>query len=247
MHNFEKYIKEFPIIPYIMVGENGIEDSLKHMDYYVSKGCKIIEIGLAFSDPSADGSIIQAAAKKAISNGITIHHCLKFASICKKKYPDVMLILMTYLNPLYTYGLESIFSNTDIDGLIIPDLPYEAYDLVKPYLKNSHIALIPLIALDTKSDRIQAILTGTSGFIYLMAVKGITGSKNAQQKELVHQVMKIASISSLPIVAGFGIKTIEQVQDLLNITQGVVMASKLIEHWNNDALTEIDTIFDKVR
>jgi tryptophan synthase alpha chain len=230
-----------------MVGENGLEDSLKHMDYYVNKGCKIIEIGLAFSDPSADGPIIQNAAKKAIANGINIHTCLEFTSICKKRYPDVILILMTYLNPLYAYGLEKIFSCPHIDGLIIPDLPFEAYNLVKSYVDESHIALIPLIGLDSTPERIKSILTSTSGFIYLMAVKGTTGSKEARQYELEQQVQKIASISSLPIVAGFGIKTIDQVQSLLKTTQGVVMASQLIEHWNNNDLVQIDHIFNKVR
>lgn len=247
MYNFKKEIESYPLIPYIMVGENGLEDSLKYMDYYVNKGCKIIEIGLAFSDPSADGPIIQNAAKKAIANGINIHTCLEFTSICKKRYPDVILILMTYLNPLYAYGLEKIFSFPHIDGLIIPDLPFEAYDLVKPYIAKSHIALIPLIGLDSSSERIESILSATSGFIYLMAVKGITGSKEARQYELEQQVEKIASLSSLPIVAGFGIKTTDQIQSLLKTTQGVVMASQLIEHWNNNDLVQIDHIFDKVR
>ncbi|MBN2793845.1 MAG: tryptophan synthase subunit alpha [Clostridia bacterium] len=243
MKNFRYEIKTKNVIPYIMIGENGIDESYRQFDYYAKKGCKLIEIGVPFSDPSADGPVIQRASLNAIAHGITFKHCLHFASECKSKSPDVKLILMTYLNPVYNYGLNNVFHHEGIDGLIIPDLPFEEYDLIRPYLTRNSVAFIPLISMDTPSDRIKDILSIGSGFIYLMAVKGITGSKNADSKQLVEIIHAILKESDLPVVAGFGIKSREQAVEMLKHTSGVIMASQLLKHWKEDHQIALDAIF----
>lgn len=243
MISFKNEIEAKSIIPYIMIGENGMKESHRQFDYYVKNGCKLIEIGVPFSDPSADGPVIQNAGLNAISHGITLKDCLHFASECKEKAPDVKLILMTYVNPVFSYGLYKVFTHHAIDGIIIPDLPYEEYDIIKPYLEGTSVAFIPLISMDSTSERIKNVLSIGSGFIYLMAVKGITGSKEAESKGLVEKIHDILKESNLPIVAGFGIKTKEQVKEMLKHTTGVVMASQLLLHWNDNNQSAIDAFF----
>lgn len=243
MIEFSKEIRSSKILPYIMVGEHSIERSIEQFDYYVQKGCQVIEIGVPFSDPSADGITIQAAAERAIENKITIDECLEFSKACKERAPQVKLILMSYLNPIYAYGLDAIFKTSSIDGVIIPDLPYEEYDLLADTLDKSHIGFIPLIGLDTPEERIREIISLGSGFIYLMSVKGITGSKTAQENAIAQSVRRIRKASNLPIVAGFGIRTRPQANQILTHTDGVIIASEFIRLWNQGNYNVLDNFF----
>ena len=245
MKNFKVCLKKTKIIPYIMIGHKGLNFSMRQYDYYVSKGCKIIELGVPFSDPSADGSTIQNASKNALKHSITLYECLDFIEKCKKKTPNIKLILMSYLNPIYTYGLAEFFRNKFVDGVIMPDLPYEEYELIKSYLINSSIAFIPLVALDTCHNRFDKITSLGSGFIYLMSVKGITGSKNAHLNSLVRQIETLKKISDLPIITGFGIKSRDQIREILKHGDGVIMASQLINFWEKEDMDSLNHIFDK--
>ena len=223
----------------------GLDFSMKQYDYYVSKGCKIIELGVPFSDPSADGTRIQNSNKNALKHSITIYECLDFIEKCKKKTPNIKLILMSYLNPIYTFGLAEFFRNKFIDGVIIPDLPYEEYELIKSHLINSSIAFIPLVALDTCQNRFDKITSLGSGFIYLMSVKGITGSKNTHLESLTRQIERLKTLTVLPIIAGFGIKSKEQIEEILKHGDGVIMASQLIKYWENEDIKSLNKLFDK--
>lgn len=243
MKNFKSAMDHVKIIPYIMIGQKGLEFSMKQYDYYISKGCKIIELGIPFSDPSADGPSIQSASKNALDHSTTIDDCIDFLKTCKAKTPEVILIVMTYLNPIYSYGLSKFFNHEFIDGVIIPDLPFEEYPLIKKCLMASSMALIPLVALDTSKERFKKITSMGSGFIYLMSVKGITGSKNVQEEKVFNQIKALKPLTTLPIVTGFGIKTKVQGQGLLKHADGIIMASQLIKHWQKDDIESLDAIF----
>ena len=228
-----------------MIGHLGLDHSRKQFDYYVNMGCEIIELGVPFSDPSADGLIIQNASKNALSYNIDLQTCMTFVESCKRKKPTIKLILMSYLNPIYAYGLSKFFANKFLDGVIIPDLPYESYDLIKNHLENSPIAFIPLLALDTLEARYKDILSIGSGFIYLMSLKGTTGANTCQIKIVLSQIEILKRRTELPVVVGFGIKSKKQVNEILKQADGVVMASQLIKFWENQDFKSLNLIFNK--
>lgn len=218
------------VVPYIMVGDGGLEASRLLLDLYVNSGCRVIEIGVPFSDPAADGITIQLAAKRALRENITIKDCLNFIRIGKDKYPDVSFILMTYLNPIVHYGIDTFFDDSLADGLIIPDMPIEEYDLLYPLAVANNTAIIPLITIDTPEERIKKILDKSDGFIYLITIKGITGTQKATVTTSGDTLNLLRTLTALPIVAGFGIQSVDQVHAFHESFDGVVIASQLIKH-----------------
>lgn len=226
----DKQFSEKRVLPYVMVGDGGIDESYKLLDIYISSGCKIIEVGVPFSDPAADGITIQASANRSLNENTTMVECICFIKKAKEKYPDITFILMTYLNPIIHYGIKNFFKDARIDGLIIPDLPYEEYGTIYSYTSFYKIPIIPLITLDTKIDRIKDILSLSGGFIYLITLKGITGTKLAHSKDSLKILQEIRQITDLPVVAGFGIKSVDQAKDFLKVFDGVIIASQLIRY-----------------
>lgn len=232
------------IIPYIMVGDGGIDKSYELLKLYVSLGCSVIEIGVPFSDPAADGKTIQEAGIRSLKNNTTISDCLTFVEKGTKKYPQVSFVLMTYLNPILNYGIELFFKTALIDGIIIPDLPIEEYDILLDLAISNDIAIIPLITIDTSLERMKDILKCSDGFVYLITLKGITGSKSAQMHDTLTALEKLQSITDLPIVAGFGIKTREQVTTFLERFDAVVIASQLITYVNQKKYESIKELLE---
>lgn len=222
-------IKKKSIIPYIMVGDPSIDMSHKLLEHYYQLGCRTIEIGVPFSDPTADGVTIQNASIRALENGVNIETCLLFIKENHQKYPDIQLVLMSYFNPILRYGIDRFFAEFKGHGLIIPDLPSEEYDILKGYPKKKGLAIIPLISLNTPLDRIKKLVSNSSGFIYLMALKGLTGTKSATVKDTIDILNTIRSLTTTPVIAGFGIRNKDQVDSFLEHFDGVVIASQLIK------------------
>lgn len=218
------------IIPYIMIGDDSIEKSKKLLDIYVNSGCKIIEIGVPFSDPTADGVTIQKSSIRALNNHITVKTCLEFISEASTTYPYIDFVLMSYFNPVLQYGLNAFFNEFKGAGLIIPDLPFEEYHMVNDLSKCFDIAIIPLISINTPKERVKMIVENAKGFIYLMTLKGLTGTKSANINDSIEMLNYIKKITDTPIVAGFGIKNNEQAQSFLEYFNGVVIASQLIKY-----------------
>lgn len=220
------------VIPYIMVGDGGLDESYRLLDLYVLSGVKIIEIGVPFSDSTADGITIQQASKRALDNNISLGKVLEFISTASLKYSEVAFVMMTYLNPIVNHGIEVFFSDLNkagCCGIIIPDLPIEEYDLIYKYTLDNKIAIIPLISLNTESSRIKTILSKSSGFVYAVTLNGITGTKSADEDLVSNLHEKIAQSTDLPIVAGFGIKNRQQIRRLTKTFDAVVVASQLIK------------------
>lgn len=232
------------IIPYMMYGEYGHQKSFQQLTLLYDCGCRIIEVGVAYSDPTADGPVIQAAAKRARENGITLSDCIKFINEAKEIYPDVHFILMTYLNPVLQYGIKRLSKICAISGLIIPDLPLEEFDLLAATQQEdvAHIALIPI---NTPRNRVKEILAKTQGFIYIVAVKGLTGNKEADLTDIEDTRNYIAEFTKRPIVAGFGIREKSQVTKILKICDGAVIGSQLIRYFESDNKEAIKKLLSK--
>lgn len=222
---------EKAFVPYIMAGDRGIEKLKSDILFLQEIGVSAIELGIPFSDPVADGPVIQEAGERALEQGITLRQILQEVHSFKEEV-TVPLVIMTYLNPIIRYGIEQFVedcSHSGISGLIVPDLPMEEDALLKPYLKKAEIALIPLISLTSPEERIRKIAAASEGFIYAVTVNGITGVRDGFGESLESHLQTLKDISPVPVLAGFGISTAEQVQTIGASADGVIVGSAIVQ------------------
>ncbi|MEI5994226.1 tryptophan synthase subunit alpha [Candidatus Enterococcus mansonii] len=216
-------------VPYIMAGAQGLDKLSDEIHLLSEAGVSAIELGIPFSDPVADGPVIQAAGLKALENKVTLRKIIQHLKQISTSTP---LVLMTYFNPVFNYGLEEFMNDlteTNVLGLIIPDLPYEHQELLTPLLKASDISLIPLIALTTPKERIPALIESGDGFIYAVAVNGVTGIGRNYQETLDEHLASIQQISDKPVLAGFGVSSTEHVARFRKSCAGVIVGSKIVQ------------------
>ncbi len=222
---------ERAFVPYIMAGDGGIEKLKKDILFLQEIGVTAIELGIPFSDPVADGPVIQAAGERALTHGVTLRKVLEAVNSFKEEV-TIPLVIMTYLNPIIRYGISEFVSDcakAEISGLIIPDLPLEEDGLLKPALQKEQIALIPLVSLTSPKDRIERIVSAGEGFIYAVTVNGTTGVRNKFEKTLGEHLQKLKAASPVPVLAGFGISTAEQVEELSASVDGVIVGSAIVQ------------------
>jgi len=231
--------KEYPIIPYIMMSNQ----AQAQLDYYMEKGVNRIEIGVPFSDPMADGPIIQAAGQEAIEEGHNLYTALDFIRLNRVTYPHVRFVLMTYLNPIYQMGYQTFFEVNSAHSLIIPDLSLTELEKIHPLFIEYQVAYIPLLALDTPEERIKRYLACGDDFVYLMASKAITGHQAADAKCLRVPLDLIRSFTHLPLAIGFGVRERQQIESLLSACDFTIMGSHLIDLWHKGAIDQLDMIF----
>ena len=217
---------------FVSAGDPDTNTSIKILDGLVESGVDMIELGMPFSDPMADGPAIQAASLRAIKSGMTLRGSLEIASQFRKKHSDTPLILMGYYNPIYRYGVELFLKDSQAagaDGLIIVDLPPEEdIELCDPS-QNSELDFIRLITPTTLGDRLPFVLEKASGFIYYVSIAGITGTKSAQMESISSAVNRIKQVSDLPVVTGFGIRTAEQAAHIASLGDGAIVGSAVVE------------------
>ncbi|MTD40162.1 tryptophan synthase subunit alpha [Erwinia sp. CPCC 100877] len=216
-------------VPYIMAGAQGLDQLAEEIQLLCEAGASAIELGIPFSDPVADGPVIQKAGLNALSNQVTLE---KIINTLKGISTAVPLVIMTYFNPIYTFGLERFIkslADTPVKGLIIPDLPYEHRDFLTPMLDASDLALIPLIALTTPRERMAELIASGEGFIYAVAVNGVTGTGRNYQEALDEHLAYVQSISDKPVLAGFGISSKEHVERFRKSCAGVIVGSKIVQ------------------
>jgi len=231
------------LIGYVTVGYPSIDATLEIVPALVENGCDIIELGIPFSDPLADGPIIQKSSYQALQQGITLQKCIEVAGKLRENN-DVPLIFMGYYNPLLHYGTGEFCkqcAKVGIDGLIIPDLPpEEGIDLENT--ANEHgIDLIYLLAPTSDDERIKIVANRSTGFIYLVSLTGVTGSGAELPKELDEFVTRVRQTTSKPLCVGFGITTPEQAKRVACIADGVIIGSRIIK------LIEEDQSLNSVR
>ena len=217
-------------VPYIMAGDGGLQTLKENILFLQEAGVTAIEVGIPFSDPVADGEVIQQAGERALAKGITLRKVMNELATFKEEL-TVPLVIMTYLNPVLSYDLQAIAADCEasgVYGLIVPDLPLEESHLLKDALKDSDVALVQLVSLTSPAERIEAIAKAAEGFIYAVTVNGITGVRASFTKGLGGHLERLKAVSSVPVLAGFGISTPEQVQSLGALADGVIVGSAIV-------------------
>ena len=222
-------------IPFITAGDPSISLSLEIIKSLPKAGADLIEIGMPFSDPMADGKIIQASSLRALNQGITIKKILEMISIFRENDDVTPIILMGYFNPIYNFGVDKFLNlckKNGVDGLIVVDLPFEHdHELCIP-AKQSGIDFIRLVAPTTNEKRIPYLLEQSSGFVYCISLSGITGSQEAKTKIVTDTINRIKKFSELPIAVGFGIKTPKQAGEMSLKADATVIGSIIVEKIN---------------
>ncbi len=225
--------KKAAFIGYLCAGDPDYLTSLAILKEMPKSGVDIIEVGVPFLDPAGDGPVIEAAAKRAIANGMTLKKTLQMVSEFRQENQETPIVLMTYFNPLLKYGLDKIFADaakSGVDGVLIVDLPMEEESEIVPHIKAAKLDSIRLIAPTTDSARAKKVVKHAGGFVYLISMLGITGTKTADPQENIANLENLKSVSKLPIAIGFGIKTPEQVRNFSAIGfDGVVVGSEIVK------------------
>ena len=219
------------LIPYVTVGYPSLEVTLDIVHMLASNGCDMVELGIPFSDPLADGVTIQEASFRALRSGITPEVCLKIAGQLRRKV-DIPLVFMTYFNPVFSYGLEEFCgasAESGIDGLIIPDLPPEEGLALEAITQKQGLDLIYLLAPTSTEERIRLVADRSRGFIYLVSVTGVTGVRGGLPSDLEAFVTRVRQLATQPLCVGFGISTPEQARRVARIADGVIVGSRIIQ------------------
>ena len=192
-----------------------------------------IEIGLPFSDPMADGPLIQYSSQIALQQNTSVEDCFEIVREIRKKNDDIPIILMGYYNPIYYYGNLKFIKNavsSGIDGLIIVDLPMEEDEEFYNLSYKNNLPLIRLVTPTTDEIRLKKILKNACGFVYYVSITGITGTKSASVKDVKNKIKIIKKITDLPVIAGFGIKNSIDAKKMSSISDGVVIGSSLVKN-----------------
>ena len=196
-------------IPFVTAGDPGFESSLDLVKALPELGADIIELGMPFSDPMADGPAIQKAGLRALKSGITMHAILDMVVSFRKANDITPVVLMGYYNPVYSYGVENFLrdcSNAGVDGLIIVDLPPEHDDELCSHTKDFGLDFIRLVAPTTGDTRLPLLLDNARGFVYYISITGITGTQDAPTNTIEHAIARLRKHTNLPIAVGFGVK-----------------------------------------
>lgn len=220
------------LVTFIMGGDPDMAGSQKILEALPAAGADIIEIGMPFSDPMADGPTIQAAGKRALEAGASVRKILAMVKQFRSKDSTTPLVLMGYFNPVYCYGSETFCRDAaaaGADGLIIVDLPPEEENELKPFADKNGLSLIRLIAPTSGDERVEKLCRSASGFVYYISITGITGAASAKASDLQAQVQRLRQFTPLPVAVGFGIKTPAQVAELAPFADAVVVGSALVE------------------
>jgi tryptophan synthase alpha chain len=219
------------LIPYFTLGYPTQQDSLAVIEALACSGADLIELGVPFSDPLADGPTIQHSTHEALQQGITVARCLEMVRELRQRGVKQPLLLMGYINPLLSYGIPRFIADAakmGADGLIIPDLPAEEAEEVEICCKQHGLALVYLLAPTSTPERIALLTQHSTGFIYLVSVTGVTGARNSLSADLEEFVERVRVQTSLPLAVGFGIATPEQAKKVGKIADGVIIGSALI-------------------
>ncbi|MFO1187124.1 MAG: tryptophan synthase subunit alpha [Alphaproteobacteria bacterium] len=220
------------LVAFITAGDPTIEQSGALLNALPDAGADLIELGMPFSDPMADGPAIQASSLRALKAGMTLQKTLELAAAFRNKDQATPLILMGYFNPILAFGAERFAkaaAAAGVDGFIIVDLPPEEEEEFKPFADRAGLALIRLVAPTTDDQRLARVLAGTSGFVYFISITGVTGTREFDIGELKPHLERVRRATHLPIAVGFGIKTPERAAEVARLADAVVVGSAIVE------------------
>lgn len=246
------------LVTYTVAGDPNLDFSERIISEIISSGADIIEIGVPFSDPMSEGPVIQMAHERSLINKTSLPDILSLSKKLKQKFKSTPIVLMGYFNT-FINSLDSTRSIHDInddicnelkkngvDGLIIVDLPYEESEAIFKKLSNYEIDLIRLISPTTNDYRINEIISNSSGFLYYVSLKGITGAEIDSYDELKKRVQEIKESSSIPVVIGFGIKDRETASKMSSFADGVVVGSAIVAMISNSEKQENKLVLNKI-
>lgn len=223
--------KEKALITYIMAGDPSLQDTEKLIIELEKAGADLIEIGIPFSDPLADGPTIQKSAARALEHRVSLRDAIELVKRIRK-VSQIPLICMSYYNPIFKYGEERFVKDAvkaGFDGVIVPDLPpEEAGDLIT-YSRAAGLDTIFLLAPTSDKDRIKSVCKSSTGFIYYVSLTGVTGEREAVSKDIGKMVNKIKASAKLPVAVGFGISKPEQAREISSLADGVIVGSAIVK------------------
>jgi tryptophan synthase alpha chain len=218
-------------VPFVTAGDPDFETSAAILEALPSSGADLIELGMPFSDPMADGPAVQASSLRALEAGMDIYKTIELVRRFRKSDSKTPLILMGYYNPIHHYGTAKFLkdaANSGVDGLIVVDLPPEEDDVLRVPAKAQGIDIVRLATPTTNEARLSRVLNGASGYLYYVSVAGVTGTKSFDQGEVRAAVARIRKASDLPVAVGFGIRTSEQAAQIAKIADGAVVGSAIV-------------------
>lgn len=239
MVDFRTLYREKANIAYMVIGYPNMNVSREFLESLDESPIDILEVGVAYSDPIADGEVIANAALKAIEQGANIHEVFKLLREIKTQKA---LVFMVYYNLIFSYGLARFVreaKKVGICALIVPELSFEESTELRKECDKEGLALITLISITTPKERIARLVKGAKGFIYLLASIGITGGKSAGKELLETKIKELRSLTKLPIFVGFGIKNNEDVKNIREICDGVIVGTSIVELFKSTDTREI--------
>ena len=218
-------------VSYVMAGDPDFDTSLEIVKGLPGAGVDIIELGLPFTDPMADGPTIQLAGQRALDGGMTLQRTLDLATEFRKTDDTTPIVLMGYYNPIYSRGVDKFLADAKtagIDGLVVVDLPPEEDDELCIPAQKAGLNFIRLATPTTDDVRLPRVLQNTSGFVYYVSITGITGAAEAEAGDVGPEVSRIKAATDLPVIVGFGINTPERAQKIASISDGAVVGGAIV-------------------
>jgi tryptophan synthase alpha chain len=225
------------LMPYLAMGYPERESALTLVPAIAAAGADLIELGVPFSDPLADGATIQSASQQALENGMTLVRCLDQATALRAQGIEVPFVMMGYYNPIFQMGIKDFAHRaaaSGVDGVIVPDLPPEESDDLQQALRAQGIDLVFLLSPTADDERVREVAGRGSGFLYLVSLVGVTGARDRLPAELEAFVARVRSMTDLPLAVGFGIGTPDQAARVARIADGVIVGSALIKAIGTD-------------
>lgn len=219
------------LIPFITAGDPNPEFTVPMMHAMVSAGADIIELGVPFSDPMADGPVIQRASERALEHGMSLRKVLQIATQFRSQDQNTPLVVMGYLNPIEAMGYEQFADaarQADIDGVITVDMPPEEAEEYVALLGTQNIDPVFLLSPNSNDERIKKVAAVTSGYLYYVSLKGVTGAKHLDTDEVARKLQQIRANTDLPVTVGFGVKDAQTAKTVAKIADGVVVGSVVV-------------------
>ncbi|WP_444919014.1 tryptophan synthase subunit alpha [Microbulbifer sp. JMSA003] len=243
--------KQKALIAFTTAGDPSVENTYEIMNLLVDSGVDIIELGVPFSDPIADGETIQRASQRALDNGVTLKTIFLLVTRFRVNNKHTPVILMGYYNPIFHYGLKSFCDEAmgaGVDGLIVVDLPPEQDTKLRTLANKNNLHIIRMVAPTTDENRLNTILNGATGFLYCVSINGVTGMHVINEKKIEDRVNFIRKRTDLPIAVGFGVKSSEDVRMVKKYADAVVVGSALVKKIEEESkFNKQSKLFDFVR
>jgi len=228
----ERFAAGKPLVVFTVAGYPDMESSEKGISAAIDNGAGIIELGVPFSDPMADGPVIAAASQKIAASGVSLADVLALAERLRRRYPDTGLILFSYMNPMHHYGYEALcreLARIGVDGILPVDLPLEERDELLAPCRANGLHMIPLVSPLTPPERTRAIVDGMTGFVYYINVAGVTGARSGLPADYPELMRRVKSLTSLPVASGFGIADPKSAAAAAEYADGVISGSGFVK------------------